>query len=200
MTDNEQTSRDPVTAAAERVREFLRIVPIGRPHVGEGAIANVSGIGHLTVADLRTLVDAVADDAAAATWDGWEAKVRALEVEVREARENRDALAHQVAALRAENAEQRARLQQREHQHAEDLARDATIGDSGVCRTCARAIVFETVEEPGYLPRTGWSDGSRVDALVCFKSSGYRHVPLVGRERGIWEAATAAALEAVARG
>lgn len=44
-------------SAVERVREFLRIVPIGRPYVGDGAIANVSGIGSLTIADLRTLLD-----------------------------------------------------------------------------------------------------------------------------------------------
>ncbi|WP_243061178.1 hypothetical protein [Nocardioides sp. SR21] len=43
--------------AIDRVREFLRIVPIGRPHVGDGTIVSVSGLGHLTIADLRALID-----------------------------------------------------------------------------------------------------------------------------------------------
>lgn len=55
MSDNEN---EQVGLAAKRVREFLRIVPIGRPHVGEGTIASVSGLGHLTIADLRALVEA----------------------------------------------------------------------------------------------------------------------------------------------
>lgn len=54
---NEQEARRGVI---ERVREFLRIVPIGRPYVGDGVIASVSGIGDLTIADLRCLVE-VAD-------------------------------------------------------------------------------------------------------------------------------------------
>lgn len=45
-------------AAAERVREFLRMVPVGRPHVGEGSIVNVSGLANLTIADLRTVLAA----------------------------------------------------------------------------------------------------------------------------------------------
>lgn len=44
-----------MSTAAERVREFIRIIPIGRPHVGDGVIADVSGLGSLTVADLRKL-------------------------------------------------------------------------------------------------------------------------------------------------
>ncbi len=73
------------------------------------------------------------------------------------------------------------------------LAREATIGDTGICRTCTTAITYETVEEHGYLPRTGWTDGARVDPLVCSKAIHFRHVPLVGRERAIWDAATKAA-------
>lgn len=120
-----------------------------------------------------------------------------LEEQLAEARTNRDRLAHQVAALRqqvaeveAERDDLQARLLQREAQHAERLAEQATVGDTGICRTCALPITFATVEEPGYLPRTGWSDGARTDALVCFSAVHYRHVPLVGRERAIWDKAT----------
>lgn len=101
-----------------------------------------------------------------------------------------------LAALdeaQAERDELMARLTGRERQHADRLAAEAAEGDTGICRTCARPITFTTVEEPGYNPRTGWSDGARRDALVCFKAVDYAHVPLVGRERGIWDAAVKAA-------
>ena len=57
-----------------------------------------------------------------------------------------------------------------------------------ICRTCARPITLETRTEPGYLPRTGWYDDCRADALVCLKAIDYRHVPLEGRERAIYDA------------
>ena len=104
-----------------------------------------------------------------------------------------DWLLAEVERVTAERDELQARVTNRERQYADKLAEDATLGDVGVCRTCARSITFATVEEPGYEPRTGWSDGARTDALVCFKAVDYRHVPLVGRERGIWDAATKAA-------
>lgn len=40
----------------ERVREFLRIVPIGRPYVGAGTVVEVSGLGGLTISDLSALL------------------------------------------------------------------------------------------------------------------------------------------------
>lgn len=58
----------------------------------------------------------------------------------------------------------------------------------GVCRTCARPITYETRTEQGYLPREGWYDDARTDALVCFQAIDYQHVPLAGRERAIYDA------------
>ena len=64
---------------------------------------------------------------------------------------------------------------------------------SALCRTCLRPIAHETRTAPGYLPRTGWYDDARVDALVCFKANDYRHVPLTDRERAYYDAGVAAA-------
>lgn len=52
-----------------------------------------------------------------------------------------------------------------------------SIGATATCRTCRRPITFETVDVPGYLLRTGWSDRSPRDGLVCFSAIHYRHVP-----------------------
>ncbi len=110
-----------------------------------------------------------------------------------------DDLLAALESAQSDRDELRARLTEREREHADRLAEQATEGDTGICRTCTELITFTTVEEPGYLPRTGWSDGAHRDALVCFKAIGYRHVPLVGRERGIWDAATKAAEGAFTR-
>lgn len=55
--------------------------------------------------------------------------------------------------------------------------RPATLGDTATCLTCRKPITYCVVEEHGYKPRTGWSDGYRVDALVCFQSIDYSHKP-----------------------
>jgi hypothetical protein len=57
-----------------------------------------------------------------------------------------------------------------------------------LCRTCMRALTWETRTEPGYLPRTGWYDDARSDPRVCFKAVDYRHVPLTDREWAYYEA------------
>jgi len=57
---------------------------------------------------------------------------------------------------------------------------EPAIGTKGICRTCGLQITYDVVEEHGYLPRTGWSDGAHVDALICFKAVHYRHVPPSG--------------------
>lgn len=57
-----------------------------------------------------------------------------------------------------------------------------------LCRTCLRPLTWETREEPGYNPRTGWYDDARSDPLVCFKAREYRHVPLTDREWAYYEA------------
>ena len=51
------------------------------------------------------------------------------------------------------------------------------IGDTAICRTCRKPIVWETRTDPGYLPRTGWSDQYPKDAFVCFSALNYAHVP-----------------------
>jgi hypothetical protein len=50
---------------------------------------------------------------------------------------------------------------------------------TATCRTCGQPITFETVdrEHEGRLPATGWSDGFRRDALVCFSAIHYEHIP-----------------------
>lgn len=63
-----------------------------------------------------------------------------------------------------------------------------------LCRTCLRPITYETRVEPGYEPRTGWYDDARVDALVCFKSIDYNHVPLTDREWAYYLAGVAAVI------
>lgn len=70
----------------------------------------------------------------------------------------------------------------------EALDQAPEIPDQVLCRTCMRPITFETRTEPGYLPREGWYDDARVDALVCFKAVSYNHVPLSDRERAYYEA------------
>jgi hypothetical protein len=57
-----------------------------------------------------------------------------------------------------------------------------------LCRTCLRPITWETRTEPGYLPRTGFYDDTRVDALICFCAISYRHEPLTDREWAYYEA------------
>lgn len=52
-----------------------------------------------------------------------------------------------------------------------------TVGDEARCSTCGQPITYKRVEEYGYLPRIGWSDGCRADELVCFKAIDYRHEP-----------------------
>lgn len=52
------------------------------------------------------------------------------------------------------------------------------VGDETLCRTCMRPIAWDTQVEPGFLPRTGWYDDARVDALTCFLAANYRHEPL----------------------
>lgn len=104
-----------------------------------------------------------------------------------------------LEAVERERDEYFGRLVHRERDLAERAADRATEGDTGICRTCALPITYETVEEPGYKPRTGWSDGARRDALVCFSAINYRHAPLIGRELALWNAATKAALKEVDR-
>lgn len=57
---------------------------------------------------------------------------------------------------------------------------EPAIGTTAICRTCGLPITYTVVEEYGYKPRTGWSDGNRSDPLVCFKAAHYRHVPPSG--------------------
>ncbi|WP_181312482.1 hypothetical protein [Nocardioides campestrisoli] len=75
------------------------------------------------------------------------------------------------------------------------LASDETAQPT-LCRTCMRPITHETRTEPGFLPREGWYDDARTDALVCFKAIDYRHVPLTDRERAYYDAGRRAALSA----
>lgn len=74
-------------------------------------------------------------------------------------------------------------------------APETALADVVLCRTCMRPITFETRTEPGFLPREGWYDDARVDALVCFKAHGYRHVPLTDRERAYYGAGVKAGSE-----
>lgn len=46
------------------------------------------------------------------------------------------------------------------------------------CRTCRKPVVYETRTDPGYLPRTGWSDQAPRDAFVCFSADAYTHTPV----------------------
>lgn len=66
-------------------------------------------------------------------------------------------------------------------------------GETGVCRTCAQQIWWET-GAIGHRERIGWSD--RItrggDSLVCFKAVGYRHVPMGAREAAIYQAGVTA--------
>jgi hypothetical protein len=92
--------------------------------------------------------------------------------------------------LRNENDWLLAQLTNRERDHAEQLAEQATLGDTGLCRNCAEPIWFEEGEVGGN-KRVGWSD--RItrggDSLVCFRAVHYRHVPIIGRERFLWDKA-----------
>lgn len=71
-----------------------------------------------------------------------------------------------------------------------------TEGETGVCRTCAQPIWWET-GEIGHRERVGWSD--RItrggDSIVCFKARDYRHVPMGAREAAIYRAGVAAGAE-----
>ena len=46
------------------------------------------------------------------------------------------------------------------------------------CRTCGKEITYTTVKTPGFLPRTGWSDGHRSDPLICFSARNLTHAPI----------------------
>jgi hypothetical protein len=71
------------------------------------------------------------------------------------------------------------------------------IGETGICRTCAQPIWWET-GEVGHRERVGWSDRIKRggDSLVCFKAVGYRHVPMGAREEAIYRAGVKAGKEA----
>jgi hypothetical protein len=71
------------------------------------------------------------------------------------------------------------------------------VGETGICRTCARPIWFET-GEVGHRERIGWSDriARGGDSLVCFRAVSYRHVPMGAREAAIYEAGVKAGREA----
>lgn len=62
-------------------------------------------------------------------------------------------------------------------------------GETGICRTCAEPIWWET-GEVGHRELMGWSDRIKRggDSLVCFKAVGYRHVPMGARENAIYRA------------
>ena len=64
-----------------------------------------------------------------------------------------------------------------------------TDGEQGVCRTCAEPIWWE-VGTVGHREVAGWSDRNERsgDSVVCFKASGYRHVPMGAREAAIYRA------------
>lgn len=72
-----------------------------------------------------------------------------------------------------------------------------TLGEKGVCRTCARPIWWE----PGKVDHrevVGWSDRIERggDSVVCFSAIGYRHVPMGDREAAIYQAGFNAGQEA----
>lgn len=64
-----------------------------------------------------------------------------------------------------------------------------TEGETGICRTCAQPIWWET-GEVGHRERVDWSDRIKRggDSIVCFKAVGYRHVPMGAREAAIYGA------------
>lgn len=65
-----------------------------------------------------------------------------------------------------------------DHRHPEcESSPPPELGITATCRTCGKPITYEVVEEHDRLPRTGWSDGFRRDALVCFSAIDYRHIP-----------------------
>lgn len=72
-------------------------------------------------------------------------------------------------------------------------AEDADERGEGICRTCLAPIW----NEGGTIDRRhraeGWSDRIERggDSLVCFRAVDYRHVPLTGREAGIYDSAFA---------
>jgi hypothetical protein len=53
-----------------------------------------------------------------------------------------------------------------------------TEGTTTTCRNCRETITWCTRTEPGFLPRTGWRDRSRIAALVCFKAEDFTHHPV----------------------
>ena len=70
-------------------------------------------------------------------------------------------------------------------------------GETGICRTCAQPIWWET-GTVGHQERVGWSDRIERggDSLVCFKAVSYRHVPMGSREEAIYRAGFRAGLDA----
>lgn len=74
------------------------------------------------------------------------------------------------------------------------------LGETGVCRTCAQPIWWET-GQIGHRDRVGWSDRIKRggDSIVCFSAAGFRHVPMGGREAAIYKAGFDAGQKTVQR-
>lgn len=70
-------------------------------------------------------------------------------------------------------------------------------GETGICRTCAQPIWWET-GTVGHQERVGWSDRIERggDSLMCFKAVSYHHVPMGSREEAIYRAGFRAGLDA----